>query len=63
MSSPTLKDQPQEPPTIFCRINALGAETENEPLPLSDFDETRPLNTLTLCAKNIIQIELVVPEI
>ena len=29
------------PNTIFHRINALGAEAENEPLPSTDFDESR----------------------
>ncbi len=27
-------------PTVFRRINAPGAEAENEPLALSNFDET-----------------------
>ena len=26
--------------TVFCQINALGAEAEDEPLSLSDCDET-----------------------
>ena len=43
--------------TVFRRINALGTDTENEPLPLSDSDDTRSMNPLTLNAEKMIQIE------
>ncbi len=44
--------------TIFCRINASGREAENEPLTLSDLNETQcgPLSTSTSGAKKMIQI-------
>ena len=31
--------------TVFCQINTPGAEAENEPLILSDFDESRRVDT------------------
>ncbi len=44
-----------------------GAEAGNEPLSLSDIDETHCMDSriyiLTLSGKNMVQIGLVVPEI
>ncbi len=52
--------------TVFCQINAPGAEAENEPLSLSNINQIRqvhPMNTLRLSGKKLIEIVLVVPEI
>ncbi len=52
--------------TVFRQINAPGAETQNEPLSLSDFNETHSveiLDTSTLSGRKIIQIGWVVSEI
>ena len=45
--------------SIFCWINAPGAEAENEPLAMSHCSETNGVESLsgkTLSGKNIIQI-------
>ncbi len=51
--------------TRFCQINPLGAEAQNEPLPLSDFTETDSviLGTSTLSAPNLIGAGLIVSGI
>ena len=45
--------------TVFRQINVPGAEAENEPLSLFDFNESHsvePRDTLTLKAENMILI-------
>ena len=52
--------------TIFCRINAPGAEAGNEPfscLVSMKLGVWTPGSTLTLSGENMIQFGLIVPEI
>ena len=47
--------------TIFCRINVMGAEAENEPSTFSDFNEINSGNILN--AENSKTISVVVSDI
>ncbi len=51
--------------TIFCQINAPGAEAQNEPLSESGFNEIdcHILLALTISVQNLIGVSLVVFEI
>ena len=49
--------------TVFCQINALGVEAQNEALSLSDSDETCRVHPPTLSAENLIRISSVLSEI